>query len=191
MTEALVFSEAIDGERVRLRPLRPDDVDVIERGMAEADERSMPSGPPPRGELVRRVDAGGRLDERGTLDLGIEVEGRLIGDVQARQPRYALPPGAFELGISIFDPADRGKGYGREAVALITSFLFESDAHRVQASTDVSNGAMRAVLERMGFALEGVLRSFMPSSTGPRDYALYAITQPDWKTLKETWTTRS
>jgi RimJ/RimL family protein N-acetyltransferase len=44
------------------------------------------------------------------------------------------------------------------------------------------------VLERLGFALEGVLRSFMPSSIGPRDYALYAITDNDWKTLKETWT---
>lgn len=191
MSETLVAPESLQGARVRLRPLRPDDVDVLERGMAAADEMSAPAGAPPRTEFVRRVDAGGRLDERGSLDLGIEVDGRLIGDIQARQPKHGLPPGAFELGISIFERSDRGKGHGAEAVALMASFLFESGANRVQVSTDVSNGAMRAVLERMGFALEGVMRSFMPSSAGPRDYAMYAINRTDWENLKETWTTRS
>ena len=191
MTGTLIAPEAIEGVHVRLRPLRPDDVETLERGMARADEMSSPGGTPERGELVRRVEARGRLDERGSLDLGIEVDGRLVGDIQARQPRYGLPPGAFELGISIFDPEDRGRGYGPEAVGLMATFLFESGANRVQASTDVANGAMRAVLEGMGFVLEGVLRSFMPSSAGPRDYALYAITNDDWENLKEIWTRRS
>ena len=39
---------------------------------------------------------------------------------------------------------------------------------------------MRAVAERCGFRFEGVLRSFMPSRSGRRDYAMYAITKDDW-----------
>jgi RimJ/RimL family protein N-acetyltransferase len=39
---------------------------------------------------------------------------------------------------------------------------------------------MRGVLERLGFACEGVMRAFMPEGTGRTDHALYAVTKADW-----------
>jgi RimJ/RimL family protein N-acetyltransferase len=89
-----------------------------------------------------------------------------------------MPRGVFELGIELF-PDERGRGYGGEAVAQITDLLFASHgAHRVQASTWIENTAMRRVLERLGWRLEGVLREFMPTPEGGLDdYALYAITR--------------
>ena len=36
-----------------------------------------------------------------------------------------------------------------------------------------------AVAERLGFTFEGVQRGFMPSSAGPRDYAMYGVTRAD------------
>jgi [ribosomal protein S5]-alanine N-acetyltransferase len=51
----------------------------------------------------------------------------------------------------------------------------------MQASTDVSNTAMRAVLERLGFRLEGVMRGYGATSTGARiDGAMYAILKTEW-----------
>ena len=115
------------------------------------------------------------------LDLAIEAEGRLIGDVQARHPPNAIPPGVFELGIEIYDAADHGKGYGKEAVRLLTGWLFErADAGRVQAGTALGNVAMRKTLERLGFVFEGVMRGFMPGKSGREDYALYGVTRPEW-----------
>ena len=83
----------------------------------------------------------------------------------------------------LYRPADRGRGYGREAVDLLTTWLFEQGlAERVQAGTAAGNAPMRAVLERLGFRLEGILRGFGPMSDGTRvDGALYAVIRSDWE----------
>jgi RimJ/RimL family protein N-acetyltransferase len=130
--------------------------------------------------MEERIGHGGKYVD-GRLDLGVEAEGRLVGHVEARHPRGAMPPGVFELGISIFED-DRGRGYGRGAVEALTDLLLEQHAaYRIQASTDLRNAAMRAVLEQLGYTFEGVLRGFMPARDGGRaDYAMYGVTRPDW-----------
>jgi RimJ/RimL family protein N-acetyltransferase len=172
----------VRGHRVVLRPYRLDEVDVMEAAMSTAEARQwLPMGAPPRHELRRRVDAAGEPSE-GRIDLAIEAEGRMVGEIDARHPRWAVPPGVWEIGISMFSSTDRGRGLGREAVTLLCDRLFEREgAHRVALTTDLDNAAMRTVAERCGFAFEGVLRSFMPSADGSRrDYAMYAITRDDW-----------
>jgi RimJ/RimL family protein N-acetyltransferase len=172
--------QALRGERVVLRPLRPAELERI--WAARRADAGFP-GLARRGQKQRlreRIEQSGRLAD-GVLDLAIEAEGRLVGDIQARSPRHAFGPGVFELGISLFD-GERGRGYGREAVALLTDHLFRRyRAGRVQASTSVGNAAMRRVLERLGWPLEGVMRGFWPRADGGlEDYALYAITRDDW-----------
>jgi RimJ/RimL family protein N-acetyltransferase len=61
----------------------------------------------------------------------------------------------------------------------------------VQLSTDVDNAAMRRVAELLGFGFEGVLRGFMPSAEGPRDYAMYGMTETDFQDVSATWTSTS
>jgi RimJ/RimL family protein N-acetyltransferase len=124
------------------------------------------------------------------IDFAVDVDDRLVGDVQAR--RDMLPKGTFELGIALFETTDRGHGYGRTAVALLTRHLFDVEgAHRVQLSTDVANAAMRAVAERLGFGFEGVLRGFWPEPDGPHDYAMYGITKNDYEKRGKSWISRS
>ena len=68
-------------------------------------------------------------------------------------------------------------------MALLTRWLFEqAGAARVQAGTAVANAGMRRVLERLGFACEGVMRAFEPQGPGGarNDFALYAMTTDDW-----------
>ena len=169
------------GDRVALRAYRSDEATILESTWADA-EWFAPKGTGPRelADRVReRIRRSGSFTE-GVVILAIETEGRLVGEVQARQPVNGLPPGVFELGIELFDGADRGHGMGAEAVMVMTRHLFDDrHAHRVQLTTDVENGAMRRVAERLGFAFEGVLRAFMPGPDGPRDYAMYAITERD------------
>ena len=43
---------------------------------------------------------------------------------------------------------------------------------------------MRTLSERLGFGFEGVMRQFMPSTDGPRDYAMYAMTKDDYEDAK-------
>lgn len=168
------------GERVTLRPLRADEFDRVR---AAQDDPAYGGGAPDAASDARlraRLERSGRLVE-GWLDLGIEVDGRLVGDVGARCPYGGFPPGVFELGISLFSDADRGRGVGREAVALLTGYLFdELGAGRVQATTAVDNRPMRAVLSRLGFAEEGTLRGFMPRDGSRVDYVICAVTRDDW-----------
>jgi RimJ/RimL family protein N-acetyltransferase len=164
---------------VRLRPLRAEELDKL---MAQRDD-SVPPGreDEARRRMRERIARQGKLAD-GRIDLGVEAEGRLVGHVEARHPRGAMPPGVFELGIAIFEE-ERGRGYGRAAVEALTGLLLdEHGAYRVQASTDLLNAAMRTVLEHLGYTFEGVLRGFMPTRDGGRvDYAMYGVTRPDWE----------
>jgi RimJ/RimL family protein N-acetyltransferase len=171
----------LQGPQVVLRPLRLDELDTVLAARDHLEIGAQPGRTRARQRLQRRLARSGRLT-RGHLDLAVEVAGRLIGEIQARgHPAQTLPAGVFELGIVVYDLADRGKGYGMEAVALLTGWLFEqAGAARVQAGTAVGNLAMRRVLERLGFACEGVMRAFMPEGAGRTDYALYAVTKSDW-----------
>jgi RimJ/RimL family protein N-acetyltransferase len=170
------------GTRVTLRAMRPDEFDAVWNARQELDDRVQPGGSPPRQRVRDQLQRSGTVTD-GQLDLGIEADGRLIGEIQARgRPAQALPPGVFELGIVVWDPADRGKGYGSEAIALLTGWLFEhGGAGRVQVTTEVGNGALRRALRNVGFAFEGVLRGYMPYGNRRDDYAMYGATKPDWE----------
>jgi RimJ/RimL family protein N-acetyltransferase len=176
------------GPRIRLRPFRHDEVDTAWQGLAQQDEAAHPRRrpedrrPQPSEQFRRRLHRSGHL-WRGCLDLAIDRDGRLVGTIQARtRPRQALPAHVYEIGVILYQPRDRGNGYGAEAVELLTTWLFETGkAERVQASTDAGNTAMRAVLERLGFQLEGILRSYGAISDGTRsDGAIYAVLKPEW-----------
>jgi RimJ/RimL family protein N-acetyltransferase len=172
---------------VRLVPLREADVRVMARVREdEAAAMGYPDafGPTELAELRDRIARSGEFDGTEIL-LGIQVDGRLVGEVQARQPRMGLPPGVFELGIDLFDEADRGHGVGATALSILLKRLFQDEgAHRVQLTTDVDNAAMRRLSERLGFGFEGVMRGFMPAVDGPRDFAIYAITRDDWEAAR-------
>lgn len=156
---------------VALRAFRADELDLL---VALYRQSTAMATEPDRQRLRERIERSGRFLE-GRLDLAIDVDGRLAGDVGARQPKAGLPPGVFELGILLFAEF-RGKGHGSEAIEQLTRLLFaEHGAARVQASTAVANAPMRRVLEKLGFTEEGVMRGFMPRADGGRDdYVLYA-----------------
>jgi RimJ/RimL family protein N-acetyltransferase len=179
------------GLRIRLRPFRPGEVETAWQGLAQQDEAAHPRRRPqdrrphPSEQFRRRLRRSGRL-WRGCLDLAIDRDGQLVGVIQARtRPAQTLPAGVYEIGVILYQPRDRGHGYGAEAVELLTTWLFETGkAERVQASTDAGNAAMRAVLARLGFQLEGILRGYGPISDGTRsDGAMYAVLKPEWVAL--------
>jgi RimJ/RimL family protein N-acetyltransferase len=178
----------LPGRLIRLRPFGADEVDTAWQGLALQDGAAHPRRrpedlrPQPSAQFRRRLHRSGRL-WRGCLDLGIDRDGRLAGTIQARtSPRQTLPAGVYEIGVIVYRPRDRGHGYGAEAVELLTTWLFDAGkAERVQASTETGNTAMRAVLERLGFQLEGVMRGYGPMNDGTRsDGAMYAVLKPEW-----------
>jgi RimJ/RimL family protein N-acetyltransferase len=170
------------GPHVTLRPFREGDFtalwaeETVDRGPFQAP---VPADDAYRERLRTRLEASGAWN-RSELILAIECDGVLAGDVQVRRDDETMPPGLFDLGIGVFRSA-RGRGFGTEALSLLSDFLFEEEhANRVQLSTDVDNAAMRRSAEKAGFTFEGVLRAFWPVGDGTaRDYVMYARTRND------------
>ena len=169
----------LTGRLIRLRPLGDADVPALLRqlptfssALDRADEEM---------RLRRMIAAHLALGEDGYVSLAVELEGELVGDIQARAPRHGFPPGVCEVGISLHEQA-RGRGVGTEAVGLFTAHLHRTGWPRVQSSTATGNVAMRRVLERCGYAPEGVLRSYAPRDgygAAREDYVLYASVVTD------------
>ena len=169
-----------------LRPFAPQEFDALWAAVADADATVAVGSMDP--ELLRsRVATSGQMTERELL-LAIEAEDRLVGSIQGY--RADLPDGVFGVGIELFDRGDRGKGYGTAAVKALTARLFdEFGARRLEAGTAHDNAAMRAVLERVGFEQEGILRGWYPSDDGDGiDCVMYGMTKDDYDEVRTRWT---
>ncbi|MDB5328301.1 MAG: N-acetyltransferase [Phycisphaerales bacterium] len=73
---------------------------------------------------------------------------------------------------------ERNRGYGTEVAVAVRSWLESADGvYRLSAIVDVDNPASSRVLEKAGFAFEGVLRRWAVHpkvSDKPRKVRMYA-----------------
>ena len=165
----------IRGPNLLLRALTPAEIDEEWREMIEADPMSI-IGLPDEAAFRTRLERSGLLED-GWLDLAIDLAGTCIGRIQTFVPsEEPLPPGVFEVGIGLRAHA-RNKGHGREAMVLLTDWLFErAGAVCVQAPTDPENVAMRTVFDRVGWEYVETYREF------DREWVvMYAITRGRWE----------
>lgn len=173
---------------VTLRPYRPEDYDVVRRWI---DDPVITGGFPTAAPLHddAEVRAIVRDERRPNHErLAVVVDDRVVGEAQVRHSPPVFPMGVFGLGIAIFDPADRGNGYGREAQRALTDRLFrDRHARRVQAETDPMNVAERRALEAIGFTAEGVLRRYFEGEGDLGDLVMYAMTRDDWEEASGRW----
>lgn len=172
----------VRGPRLVLRPLTSTEIDDEWREMVEADPMTI-AVLPSEASFRERLERSGNLED-GWLDLAIDLDGECIGRIQTFVPSEPLPPGVFEVGIGLRAHA-RGLGHGREALSLLTDWLFgQADAVRVQAPTDPGNAAMRTVFDRVGWKLVETYREF------DRTWVMYAITRGRWEARRRVTTSR-
>jgi RimJ/RimL family protein N-acetyltransferase len=164
----------ICGSRLLLRALQPGEIEEEWQAMVTADPMVI-AGLPEEAAFKARLRRSGHLED-GWLDLAIDLDGVSIGRIQTFvPPGRALPPGTFDVGIGLKENA-RSKGYGREALALLTDWLFEhAAAEAAEASTDPANVAMRTVFQKAGWMPAGSLTEL------GREWVMYRITRREWE----------
>lgn len=175
-------AEVLDGSAVRLRrpaerdlatvfdwyndpevvaPFDKFSVDTHDEFLAELrDAPANPASTAPRYVIERRSDA------------------RLLGFVgsYSAHPVLTLVDVWYVLG----ERAERGKGYGREAVELLIDELFRpGELERVGATCDVENAPSYRLLERIGFRREGTLRRVLFHHAGWHDVYVYGLTRSE------------
>ncbi len=139
------------GERVLLRPGRPEDAERllqirnepgVHRWWGAADI-----------EEIREEFIG---SERGFV---IEADGEVVGAIQYHEeddPMYR------HAGMDIFLTTSRhGEGLGTEAIRLLARYLFEERGHhRLTIDPAADNTAAIRAYERVGFRRVGILRNY-------------------------------
>ena len=100
-------------------------------------------------------------------------QGRLLGATGLHRMDWSVP--RFEIGYWRRS-GEGGRGVITEAVRALSRFAFDTlHAQRVEVRMSSDNARSRAVAERCGFTLEGVLRRDSLDVNGqPRDTAVYA-----------------
>jgi hypothetical protein len=103
----------LQGDRVILRGFRPDEIDLAMGRMAGGSSMVAVGDPTDRERKRRdRLERSGSRNDWEIL-FAIEAGGRLVGDAQGRCSETAMPPGVWEIGLEVWDVADRGRGLGR------------------------------------------------------------------------------
>jgi RimJ/RimL family protein N-acetyltransferase len=181
-------------ERLLMRPPRAGDGAALNDAMAESLESLKPWLPgaqkmptPEESELTCRQIAL-RFGQRTDLTLYMFERmadgacGRLVGGTGLHRMDWNVP--RFEIGYWC-RPTLQGRGLVTEAVQTLVRFAFDGlHARRVEVRMSSTNAKSRAVAERCGFTLEGVLRQNSLDVNGqPRDTVVYArvrgVEEPD------------
>jgi RimJ/RimL family protein N-acetyltransferase len=169
----------LSGERVLLRPLRPDDVEPLWRSRLDpltwAQTTEAPLGPEPlevfRERHLTRRDEG--------AEFAVDVDGELVGraglfhvDALAR---------TAEVGLALL-PEHRGKGLGRDVLRVLVGYGFRSrNLRRLHLQTLASNTAALRTYVAVGFVEEGRLREHAWVEGAYDDVVLMALqrSEPD------------
>ena len=144
----------LTGERVTLRPIREDDLPTLYEWRIDMDTWALTQDTAPYPMTWERFVARSReSSESGSLEFAVEAGGTLVGRVGL----FKFDPLArsYEVGLG-FGPGHRGKGYGREVLALVVDLAFRHhNAHRVHLSCLATNEAAQRCYRAAGFVEEG------------------------------------
>ena len=168
------------GERVILRALEREDlkrlhelernVDLVLLGDAEWS-------PIPLAAREKWFEK--RLDDDDHCKFAIEADGKLVGDcqLQMRDRRSQVS----SLGIAIYDPDYVGKGYGREALALLVDWAFRvQNYQRLWLGVFSNNERAIRCYRAVGFVEEGRQRRQMYVGGEYVDNILMGLLREEW-----------
>lgn len=168
--------------RVRLREITLDDVELIDAWQADPIASGEFNHFGGEARTIRPgVEEGRMIGPNGGMLIVELIDGEPIGTVGWHPVRYGPNDlsRAWNLGISLV-PEARGHGYGVEAQRQAADYLFATtDAHRVEASTDVENLPEQRALDKAGFIREGVNRGAQWRAGAHHDLVVYSRLRDD------------
>ena len=125
-----------------------------------------------RGWLAQEAQSRADGEMLGLVVVDAE-DGRLLGS--AGIVHIDRDEGRCELGYWMAREA-RGRGVATRAVRLLSRWALDTlPVDRIEIHAEPDNAASRRVAERVGFTLEGVLRSYFVNKGVRRDAASYSL----------------
>jgi RimJ/RimL family protein N-acetyltransferase len=172
------FPTELRVDELLARPPADEDVDVIAPVFGDPAIGGE-AGMPPWDASTLRIVLHGQLPElvaRGLMSPYVIVEaesGRLLGGINLHH--FDPLRDAVEVGYWLLTDA-RGRGVATRCVRAAAEHAFANGIYRLEAHVRVGNAASERVLERAGFAREGVKRRYLRrgGETQKHDATLFA-----------------
>ncbi|MEV0097123.1 GNAT family N-acetyltransferase [Streptomyces sp. NPDC050738] len=168
-------------ERLLLRPLDRRDIEATYEACQDPAIQRWTTVPSPYERIHAEffidtmVPEGWRTDSAYNFAVLPLAGGPLLGSINV----HRNPPGAWETGFWTAKE-HRGRGYTTEAVTALARWAFTTlGTGRLEWRAEVGNDASRAVAERAGFRIEGVLRAGLLHRDSLRDAWLGALLPGD------------
>jgi RimJ/RimL family protein N-acetyltransferase len=168
-------------DRLYLRTFEAADIDEVCAAVQDPEIQRWVPIPSPYARVdaehfvVRMVADGWRTDTEYTFAVRTEEYGPLLGAISLHHPRA----GSWEIGFWSAKE-HRGRGYMTEAALGLARWAFTDLAcTRLEWRAEVGNAGSRAVAEKAGFTVEGVLRSGLLNKEVLRDCWIGALLPSD------------
>lgn len=173
----------LEGKRIRLRAAQREDMEAICRFNNDLAVELAGGGDPPMPQSLERLlaefDADAAKGGRNNAGFIIEADGQCIG--QCALFRFDDTAHTAELGITIGARDCWGKGYGREAVALLLDYAFRlRNLHRVWLTVNGRNERAQRCYRACGFVEEGRLRQHVWSAGAYDDLVHMGVLRDEW-----------
>ncbi|MEE4542246.1 GNAT family N-acetyltransferase [Streptomyces sp. V4-01] len=153
-------------DRLHLRPLRPSDAGAVHAACQDPDIPRWTSVPSPYSRehaesfVARTCPEGWRDDSVYNFGVFTRAGGTLTGTMGLlRLAHLAAPDHQAELGYWTVKE-QRGRGYTTEAARAVCDWAFDSlGVERLEWYAEAGNEGSRAVALKVGFVMEGTIRS--------------------------------
>ncbi|MBN2446526.1 MAG: GNAT family N-acetyltransferase [Phycisphaerae bacterium] len=178
----------IETERLTLAAHQVANVELLNRWENDAETNTLLTGHPrEQPEMLAEAEECLRealdidLESGRIIDCGVYLkpQRRLLGWAQiARIDRRNR---SCVLALCIGEPADRGYGYGRDALTGMIEFCFgEIGMNRVGCAVFAFNRPCLNLIESLGFIREGAIRQSVLREDGPVDEYLFGLLKSEW-----------
>ena len=163
----------IEGEKICLRALEPEDVELMYRWENDASVWAVSGtiAPFSRHQLQRFLDEQ-QFDLQQTrqqrLIIETRTEGRAVGALDLFE--IDLLNRRAGVGILIAEPEDRGRGYGADALEAVARYAREVlGLQQLWCNIGANNKASRALFQACGYAECGLKQQWLWSADGWQD----------------------
>jgi diamine N-acetyltransferase len=171
----------LKGSKVILRAEEREDLKRLHELTRNLDLVVLSDGhwqPEPLAQWEKQFDK--RLEEPEPARFVIEVDGKLIGGIGLHhRDRRA---GSAQFGVGIYDPEYLGQGYGRDAIATLLEWAFQTQNYRrIWLETFADNERAVRSYRALGFVEEGRLREHATFDGRYVDVLVMGLLRSEWR----------
>ena len=175
----------LQGKRVRLRAIERDDLKRLHELYRQVDLVLLGDGhwrPSPLAAYEKYFDK--HVEDSDRAEFVIEADGKVIGDLNLHSRDNRSRVSSF--GVGIYDREYLGKGYGREAIALLLDWAFDDrNFDRIWLTTWATNERAIRCYQALGFVQEARLRRHIFLDGEYVDELIMGLLRDEWRAQRQ------